>query len=110
MRHWLSAGGAKLLGDAAKRGDAPLDFGAAGCVAFLQRLDELARGARRRWCGCRLGCHRAPHRLGASLREVESVGERVDGRHEVVDLVLQLGDGGGRVVGRFGFVAQARRR
>jgi hypothetical protein len=39
------------------------------------------------------------------LRSVESVGEGVDGCHEVVELVLQLSDGGGCVVGGFGFVA-----
>jgi hypothetical protein len=37
---------------------------------------------------------------------VESLGERVDDRDQVVELFLQLRHGGGRVVGRFGFVAQ----
>jgi hypothetical protein len=44
------------------------------------------------------------------LGRVESGGERVDDRHEVVELVLQLIHGDGRVVGRLCFVAQPRRR
>ena len=40
--------GAQLLGDPAQRRDAALDLGAAGCVAFLHRLDELAGGTGRR--------------------------------------------------------------
>jgi hypothetical protein len=41
------------------------------------------------------------------LRGVESLGEGVDDRYEVVELVLQFGHRGGRVVGRRGLVAQS---
>lgn len=40
---------------------------------------------------------------------VESIGERVDDRYEVVELLLKLSDGSGCVVGGFGFVAQSGR-
>jgi hypothetical protein len=97
---------AQLLGDPAQRRDAALDLRTAGRVALLHRLDELASRARG-WCrSCRMMGHRVAHRLGPSLWSVEPIGERVNDRHEVIELLLQLGHGGGRVVGRFGFVAQ----
>ena len=75
-------------------------------VAFLQRPDELARGAGGWCCGCRLGGHRAPHRLGTSLRGVEPIGERVDDGQRDRRTAPAARRPRPPRVGCFGFVAQ----
>jgi hypothetical protein len=44
------------------------------------------------------------------LGGIESLGEHVDDRDQLVELLLQLSHGDGRVVGRLGLTAQAARR
>jgi hypothetical protein len=103
-----SAGGrAQLLGDSTQGCDAALYVGATDGVAFAHRSHQLARRAGGRRSGCRMGAHGDLHRLRATGHGVEPSGESGGGRFEIIELRLQVGDGGRRVVGGLGLVPQA---
>ena len=105
-----AGGGAQLLCDSPQGRDAALDVRAPWGVALAHRAHELPRRTGRRRSGCRMAGHGDTERLGTGRERVEVVGERGNGRLEIVKLLLQVSYSGRCILSSLSLIAQARGR